>query len=37
VRHSPLREGLAAIGVWDLPPAEEQVREHIETQLREEK
>lgn len=34
VRNSPLREGLSAIGVWDLPSAEKQVKQHIEDQLR---
>jgi hypothetical protein len=35
VRNSPLREGLDAIGVWSLPSPEDQVREHIEDQIRE--
>jgi hypothetical protein len=35
VRNSPLREGLAYIGLWELPSAEEQVREHVLDQLRE--
>ena len=34
VRNSPLREGLAAIGVWDLPSPEEQVRRHVLEQVR---
>ncbi len=32
VRNSPLREGLAALGIWGLPSPEEQVREHIAKQ-----
>jgi hypothetical protein len=34
VRNSPLREGLAAIGLWELPSADEQVERHIREQLR---
>lgn len=33
VRNSPLREGLSAVGVWKLPSPQEQVRQHIESQL----
>jgi nucleoside phosphorylase len=32
VRNSPLREGLGAIGVWDLPSPEQQVKDHLESQ-----
>ncbi len=35
VRNSPLREGLSAIGIWELASPEQQVREHVEEQLRE--
>ena len=34
VRNSPLHEGLSELGVWELPPPGEQVREHIVEQLR---
>jgi hypothetical protein len=33
VRNSPLREGLAAVGIWELETPEQQVRTHIERQL----
>lgn len=33
VRNSPLREGLNAVGIWPLPSAEAQVREHVEQQI----
>jgi hypothetical protein len=33
VRNSPLREGLAELGVWELDSPEAQVREHIRKQL----
>jgi hypothetical protein len=33
VRNSPLREGLSALGVWELPPPQEQVTEHIRDQV----
>jgi hypothetical protein len=32
VRNSPLREGLGALGVWDLPSPEQQVKDHLESQ-----
>jgi hypothetical protein len=35
VRNTPLREGLSAVGIWDLPSPEEQVRDHIQDQLNE--
>jgi len=34
VRNPPVREGLAAIGLWSLPSPEEQVRQHVVSQLR---
>jgi len=33
VRNSPLHVGLDAVGVWKLPSAEDQVRQHILDQL----
>lgn len=33
VRNSPLREGLAAAGIWELPSPERQVADHIVSQL----
>lgn len=33
VRNSPLREGLNAVGIWDLPLPEDQVIEHGRSQL----
>jgi hypothetical protein len=36
VRNSPIRQGLDAVGVWKLPSPEEQVREHVAAQLRQE-
>ncbi|MGH2963822.1 MAG: hypothetical protein ACRDMH_00355 [Solirubrobacterales bacterium] len=33
VRNTPLREGLDAIGIWSLPSPEQQVHDHIESQL----
>jgi hypothetical protein len=33
VRNSPLREGLSAAGIWELPSPEAQVSIHIEEQL----
>ncbi len=35
VRNTQSRELLSAIGVWRLPSPEEQVRKHVEEQLRE--
>lgn len=34
VRNSPLREALGAVGIWDLPSPEQQVKDHLESQLR---
>jgi len=36
VRNSPLHVGLSAIGLWKLPSAEDQVRQHIvdQTEIR---
>jgi hypothetical protein len=36
VRNTPLREGLAELGIWELDSPEAQVREHIRKQLEEE-
>jgi hypothetical protein len=33
VRNTPLREGLAEVGIWELDSPEEQVREHLRKQL----
>lgn len=34
VRHSPLRQGLSAVGIWQLPSPRQQVFNHIRDQLR---
>jgi len=34
VRNSPLREGLGAVGIWMLPSPEQQVKDHLESQLK---
>lgn len=37
VRNAPAREVLDAVGIWELPPPEVQVREHVLQQLRDER
>ena len=32
VRNTPLHQGLSAVGIWRLPPPEQQVEDHIRSQ-----
>ncbi len=32
VRNTPLHQGLSALGIWQLPPPERQVEQHIRSQ-----
>ncbi len=32
VRNTPLHQGLSAVGIWQLPPPEQQVEDHIRSQ-----